>query len=195
MPVAQRPRREFTQWQSRWRNMRRILPLALVLLLAACGVTTTTELQPGGTSNGTPTTTSATPGGTPVSSVPPTNAVDLSSDHTSYTPSSTINITLINHRSTSIFTFDHQTSCTILTLQRQTTTGWENVVGCAMGRPTQLIEIKAGATMQIALAPGAGQIQATPWPSGMYRAVLNYALQRQDMATTIMMATPTFTIG
>ena len=114
-----------------------------------------------------------------MSSVPPTDAVTLSADHTAYTPSSTINVTLINHRSTSIFTFDHQTSCTILTLQRQTTNGWVATGGCALGRMTQRVEIKAGATMQIALAPGAGQIHATPWPAGTYRVILNYALQSQ----------------
>ena len=118
-----------------------------------------------------------------MSSVPPTDAVVLSIDHTSYTPSSTINVTLINHRSTSIFTFDHQTSCTILTLQRQTTNGWVATGGCALGRMTQ--RSKSSRThMQIALAPGAGQMHATPWPAGTYRVILNYALQAQNISAT-----------
>jgi hypothetical protein len=196
MPVAQRPNRQFVTWQSWRRGLGRVLPLALVLLLAACGVTTTTGLQPGGALNATTTATSAaTPGGTPVSSVPPTDAVVLSIDHTSYTPSSTINVTLINHRATSIFTFDHQTSCTILTLQRQTPSGWEATGGCALGRMTQQVEIKAGATMQIALAPGAGQMHVTPWPAGTYRVILNYALQAQNMSATTPVASAMFAIG
>lgn len=190
MPVAQRPNRRFITW--------RALPLALMLALAACGVSATTGTQPGGASNTTPTaasTSATTPGGTPVSSVPPTSAVVLSTDHTSYTSSSTINVTLINHRATSIFAFDHQTSCTILTLQRQTANSWATTGGCAMGRMTQRVEIKAGATMQIALAPGAGQIHTTPWPAGTYRVILNYALQAQNMSATTPATSPMFAIG
>ncbi|MGE5333974.1 MAG: hypothetical protein ACM3N4_04675 [Nitrososphaerota archaeon] len=176
-----------------WRRfVERLLPLALALLLAACGVTTTTTTTPGGAVNGTPT---GSPGGTPMSSVPPTDAVTLSHDQPTYTPSSTITVTLINHRSTSIFAYDHQTSCTILTLQRQTATGWENTGGCALGRLTQRIEIKAGATMKIALAPAAGQIHVTPWPVGTYRVMLTYALPGQDMEAGTRVTTPTFAIA
>ena len=107
--------------------------------------------------------TTATPGGTPVSSVPPTDAITLTTDHASYTTSSTIIVTLINGRSTSIFTFDHQTSCTILTLQRQTTTGWQPRRWlCAGAYDRAASEVKAGATMKITLAPGAGQMHRHP---------------------------------
>ena len=172
--------------------------VALVLTLAACGVTTTRDQQPGGTASSTVTATAAsttTPGGTPVSSVQPTGAITLSTDRASYTTSGTIIVTLSNGRSTSIFTFDHQTSCTILTLQRQTASGWQAVGGCAQGRMTVQVEIQAGATMKITLAPAAGQIHPTPWPAGIYRVALNYALQKQEMATGSMAASPTFTIG
>ncbi|HEX5547338.1 MAG TPA: hypothetical protein VFX24_08010 [Ktedonobacterales bacterium] len=175
----------------------RIVPVALVLMLAACGVTTTGE-QPGGTTGNTPAATAAstaTSGGTPVSSVPPTNAITLTTDHASYTTSATIIVTLINGRSTSIFTFDHQTSCTILTLQRQTASGWQPVGGCAQGRMTVQVEVKAGANMKITLSPSAGQIHPAPWPAGTYRAVLNYSLQKQEMATGSMAASPTFSLS
>jgi hypothetical protein len=173
------------------------LVLVLVLTLAACGVTTAGE-QPGGATSGTPTATvgaTATSGGTPVSSVPPTEAITLTTDHASYTTSATIIVTLINGRSASIFTFDHQTSCTILTLQRQTASGWQPVGGCAQGRMTVQVEVKAGANMKITLAPSAGQIHPAPWPAGTYRAVLNYSLQRQEMATGSMAASPTFSLS
>lgn len=173
-----------------------IAPVALVLTLAACGVTT--GEQPGGTTSSTSTATAAstvTPGGTPMSSVPPTGAVTLTTDQASYSTSGTIIVTLINHRSTSIFTFDHQTSCTILTLQRQTASGWQAVGGCAMGRMTVQVEIQAGTTMKITLAPNAGQIHPTPWPAGTYRVVLNYSLQKQEMATGDTATTPTFAIS
>ncbi len=157
MQLTQRPDRQFNRLRSTQRAMTLGALLTLALLLAACGVTTSGG-QPGGTTNGTATATAATtpgatPGGTPVPSVPPTDAVTLTTDQTSYTPSATINVTLVNHRATSIFAFDHQTSCTILILQRQAASGWQAVGGCSMGRMTQRIEIKAGATMKIAVSP------------------------------------------
>ena len=163
-----------------------VLTCALALLVAACGVPAS------GIASGTPTPAQ---GGTPVSSVPPTSAVTLVNDRPSYTPSSAITVLLTNHRATSIFTFDHQTSCTILTLERQTTSGWEATGGCAMGCPTQRVEIKAGETMKILLAPDAGQIHATPWPTSTYRVVLRYTLQTGDTATGTQVTTPTFSIG
>jgi len=176
----------------------RIVPVALVLTLAACGVTTTGEQQLGDPTSGSPTTTTAsttTPRGTPVASVRPSDAITLTTDHASYSTSATIIVTLINGRSTSIFTFDHQTSCTILTLQRQTASGWQPVGGCAQGRMTVQVEIQAGANMKITLSPTAGQIHPAPWPAGTYRAVLNYSLQKQEMATGSMAASPTFSLS
>ena len=167
--------------------------LPLLLLLSACGVSTTST---GGAAQGTGTASSTmTPGGTNVSTTP-TDAVALTPDHSTYTASSTIVVTVTNNRDTSIFTFDHQTSCTILVLQRQDASGWKNVGGCAMGIATRRVEIKAGETMKIALAPGAGQIHATPWAAGTYRATVHYTLPGQDVgAAGVTVATPTFTVA
>jgi hypothetical protein len=125
--------------------------------------------------------------------LPPTQAIALSSDRTHYTSSSTITVTLTNQYLTSIITFDHQSGCTILTLQRQTNSGWQPVGACAMGRATRQITIAAGETIQIMLAPGAGQLQARLWPTGTYRAVFHYTLPEQD--TVAAVDTAVFTIG
>jgi hypothetical protein len=130
-----------------------------------------------------------------MASVPPTQAVTLTTDRSSYSPSSAIKVTLINHRSTSIFAYDHQTSCTILSLQRQTNGGWQVTGGCALGRVTQQIEIKAGETMQITLAPEMGQIHATPWPTGTYRIALQYGVPGQDIGVGSLVVTSIFAIS
>jgi hypothetical protein len=57
------------------------------------------------------------------------------------------------------------------------------------------VEVKAGANMKITLSPSAGQIHPAPWPAGTYRAVLNYSLQKQEMATGSMAASPTFSLS
>lgn len=157
-----------------------LLPFALALWLAACGVSSSTSL---GGATGTPThaasetvtTATMTPRPAVTSTESPVSDVTLSTDNTTYSPSSTITVVLVNHRSSRIVTYDHQTSCTILTLQRQTATGWQNVGGCALGIATRQVTIDAGQTMKIALSPGGGQIRATPWPTGTYRAVLSFS--------------------
>jgi hypothetical protein len=167
------------------------LLLGVVLMLAACGVPANTA----GSNDALSAASTASSGRTPVTANPPANAVSLSSDHASYTPSSTIIVTLSNTLATSVRTFDHQTSCSIVTLQRQTTSGWSNVGGCALMIATRIVDISAGETRKIALSPGAGQIHATPWPTGMYRVILHYALPGQDMSAGNTATTPTFTIS
>lgn len=167
------------------------LLLGAVLMLAACGVPANTA----GSNDALSAASTASSGRTPVSANPPANAVSLRSDHTSYTPSSTIIVTLSNTLATSVRTFDHQTNCTIVTLQRQTTNGWSNVGGCAMMIATRIVEIAAGETRKIALSPGAGQMHATPWPAGTYRVTVHYALPGQDMSALTVVTTPTFTIS
>jgi hypothetical protein len=116
----------------------------------------------------------------------------LSVDKSSYTPSSTIIVTLVNRGATNVITFDHQTGCTILTLQRQVSGDWQPVGSCAMGRVTQQVTIPAGKTMQIKLTPGGGQIHPSLWPTGTCRVVLRFASSQQGAATVV--ATMLFTI-
>jgi hypothetical protein len=167
------------------------LPLGVAFLLTACGIPANTS----GANDALSAASTASPGRKPVTANPPANAVSLSSDHASYTPASTIVVTLSNTLATSVRTFDHQTNCTIVTLQRQTTSGWTNVGGCAMMIATRIVEITTGETRKIALSPGAGQIHATPWPAGTYRVVLHYALPGQDLSAGTLATTPTFTIS
>ena len=49
--------------------------------------------------------------------------------------------------------------------------------------------------MRIMLAPGAGEFRATPWPTGTYRAVLQYTLDEQAAAADTIVATADFTIA
>jgi hypothetical protein len=187
-------RQQSTHPRIAWRGLRKIfaaLPLGVVLLLVACGVPANTS----GANSALSAATTASPGRTPMTANPPANAVSLSSDHTSYASSSTITVTLSNTLATSIRATDHQTSCSIVTLQRQTSSGWTNVGGCALMIATRIVEINAGETRKIALAPGAGQIHATAWAAGTYRVVLHYALPGQDMSAGNVAMTPTFTIS
>ena len=178
-----------------WQPAAIALGLLACLLLAACGVTTAPGLggQSSAKTTPAPTGTPATPSAADTQL--PTGSVVLTVASASYTRSSTIIVTLTNRSSGSIFAYDHQTSCTILSLQRQTSSGWQTVGSCAMGILTRQIEIRAGETMKIALAPGAGTIRAAPWPAGTCHAVLRYTLRAQATSPGATVTTGDFTIA
>lgn len=181
----------------RWRRWGRPAPLALCLLgcllLAACGVSTATGRDGQLASIHTTPSPTLTPSVSPTS--PPAHGVILTVARSTYTRSSTITVTLTNGSAAAIYAYDHQTSCTILSLQRLVSSGWQTVGECALGVLTRQVEIHAGETMKISLAPGAGTIRAAPWPAGTYRAILRYTLNGQatDVGNTV--TTDDFTVA
>lgn len=172
-----------------------VLCLLVGLLSVACGV----SIAPGQTGQ----SPDETPGHTPISAVSPSatptqlpaQGVTLSSDRGAYSPTSTIIVTLANRGSSSIFAPNHQTGCTILTLQRETSSDWQPVGRCALGILTHLVEVRAGETMRILLAPGAGEFRPTPWPTGTYHAVLRYTLDGQATEADTIVATANFIVA
>jgi hypothetical protein len=115
----------------------------------------------------------------PTPSPAPSPAVTLATDRASYTPSDSITVTLANGHSASVFTTDHHTGCSIITLRRKADGGWRDVGRCRMGIATRIIEVSAGETRVVTLAPGAGELRPMPWPAGTYRALVQYALSRE----------------
>jgi hypothetical protein len=100
----------------------------------------------------------------------------VTAERTAYTPTDSIIISVVNNHGASVFTTDHQTCCTIIGLRLQTADGWIPVGNCMMMIASRIVEIHAGATMRVTLAPGAGMLRAKPWPPGTYRAALRYTL-------------------
>lgn len=194
MRVIRLVRRRLIQ---RRRILWRPAPLALCLLaclfLAACGVSTATGQD--GQLASTHTTPSPSLAPSASSTSLPVHGVTLTVAQATYARSSTIIVTLTNGGASPIFAYDHQTSCTILSLQRQTSGGWQTVGECALGVLTRQVEIHAGETMKIALAPGAGTIRAAPWPAGTYRAVLRYTLDGKAASAGVTVTATDFTIA
>lgn len=196
--MAMRVFRLVRTWLSaRWRRWGRPAPLALCLLgcllLAACGVSTATGRDGQLASIHTTPSPALTPSTSPTSS--PAHGVTLAVARPTYSRSSTITVTLTNGSAGAIYAYDHQTSCTILSLQRQASSGWQTVGECALGVLTRQIEIRAGETMKIALAPGAGTIRAAPWPAGTYRAILRYTLDGKATGAGNTVTTSDFTVA
>lgn len=125
----------------------------------------------------------------------PTPAVTLATDLGSYTPSQPITVTLVNGHTASLFTTDHQTGCSIITLRQETESGRRDVGGCMMGRATRIIEIPAGETVVVTLTPGAGVLRPTPWPMGTYRALVRYALSRETLGDSLAVESASFVVS
>ena len=143
-------------------------PAACLLVLGGCGVATSGT---GGT-GATPSTT----GGA--------NAVTVSTDKAVYAPGDTIVVTIANNLATSVWAADHQSNCTIVTVERLVGGTWERQNPCLRLSPTRLIEIQAGTVSVQRLSPPT-QSGVTGWPTGSYRVVFTYLLTQTGPSATV----------
>lgn len=145
----------------------------LLFAFAGCGSTSTSG------SNGTSTS----------------GPVSIRTDHSTYTPDGSIQVSVINTLSSSIFAYDTRASCSILDLQIQGNGAWQatNVARCFLGRPAMPVEIPAGKTYSATIQAGSPGISQANFPVGNYRFVLNYATSASSLSqqntTTIYSAT------
>jgi hypothetical protein len=130
----------------------------LSVVLSSCGTSTGT-----GSGNSNPGTSTSGP-------------VRISTDHTSYQPTDTIQVTVTNQLSKSIFAYDTRASCSILGLDMQVNGRWQgaSVARCPLGRMARWVEIPVGkpytATIQ------AGGLSNVSFPPGTYRLSLSYSM-------------------
>ena len=102
--------------------------------------------------------------------------VSVGVDKPFYQPKDDIMVTIQNNRAVSIVTYDHQSYCSIVTLQLQTSSGgWVDLAPCRMGIPDRPVTFKPNETMKVNL-PGADD----PRPQGTYRVRFYYYLLGPD---------------
>ncbi len=92
--------------------------------------------------------------------------VTVAVDKTHYAPTDTITVTILNGLATTISTTDHQTNCTVVTLERLVNGAWQPVGACRLMTPTRVVPISPGTTVQ--------QLGSTAWPAGTYRVAFRY---------------------
>jgi hypothetical protein len=110
---------------------------------------------------------SATGGQTPQPTAT-SGQVTVSVGAASYASTSTVQVTITNGSSAPIYFADHNTSCTVIELQRQTGGSWSTANPCKLAIATREHSLDAGKTMSVSLTPGNG------WAAGTYRATLQY---------------------
>lgn len=154
--------------------------VSLACILVACGATTVA-----GVAAANPATTSGT-------------TVIITTDHTRYAPTDVIGVTITNTLATPIWAFNHQASCTVLSLELQTTSGWQDIAspnariaGCPLGAATMAVRIVPGATLTGRVMAGYLRQGDAAFAPGAYRLVLRYYANQPTIpaATTPILIT------
>lgn len=151
----------------------------LVTLVALCGCgVTAAGAGTGDSSNTTPQpspTSSTTPPGVTITH----GAVTVTTSKTQFARGDTIRVYISNGLSQSIFVADHQTACSLVTIELQSASGWRPLAPCRLMTPTRAVEIASGAT-NTQLIPTSGIV-----PAGTYRVRLGYAIQTFGNPTVV----------
>jgi hypothetical protein len=162
------------------RRLPLIAGFALAALLAGCGVT------PQGASSGsggqapaetTRTVPNATP--TPPGGAQPTgpsgqnNAITLILAQTPTTRYDPLRVIIINGYAATITAADHQSGCTVFTVEQQGSDTWTAVGPCRLMTPTRLVPIRGGDNYSQSIGPLGGAGGA--WQPGTYRVVFRYS--------------------
>jgi hypothetical protein len=171
----------------------------LLLLLGGCGLS---RPAVGAGQSGGPTasatrvaTTTAT---TRVIPTPGAVALRLGQMHAGVTDA--VSVTVANDLPTAILVEDHQSECTVVTLERQEGGGWLAVAPCQLETPTRLLPIPSGTAQTVTLRPEGGP-QPRLWQAGTYRFALHYSAGEEGQTNPAALApagivySQTFTIG
>ena len=169
----------------------------LLLTFVGCGASSEATQPPASSGNGptplpvlhvTP-TFSPSGGGGPTAVPAPvqvqTGAVTITLAKTQFAIDEPIAVEVANGLTTQITTSDHQSGCTIVTLQSQDANGlWQVIAPCRQGTPTRLIPIAAGSSMTQTLGPPSTGSSAS-WSKGTYRLMLGYTFQVDTASATV----------
>jgi hypothetical protein len=97
---------------------------------------------------------------------PSANRVSVATERSEYDVSETIVGKITNDNDQSIVTWDHQSNCTIITLQKQEANRWVNIAPCPLLSPSILVKIGPRMEMFVKLPPANPNSRYEP---GTYR--------------------------
>ncbi len=111
---------------------------------------------------------------------------------TQYTPGEAITVTISNGLATSIAAANHQSGCTLVTLQWQDAQGnWQNQNSCRMGVVTRMITLPPQSSQVQSLSPTSGTFaRNAQWEKGRYRIVFGFTPGNADVESIPMTKVP-----
>ena len=141
------------------------------ILLAACGAHQANASNSG--ASPTPTVPSTATGG----------KVTVIVGKAEYTPNATITVTINNGLTKSIAAANHQSGCTLVTLQWQDAQGnWQDQNRCRQGMMTKMIALPAHSVQVQTITPTSGTFaRNAQWVKGNYRIVFSFTAGNADI--------------
>ncbi|MBA2394735.1 MAG: hypothetical protein H0V70_18570 [Ktedonobacteraceae bacterium] len=142
------------------------------VLLAACGAQQANASNAGSGSNPTPTVSAATSG-----------KVMVTVGKAHYASNATMMVTINNGLAQSIVAANHQSGCTMVTLQWQDAQGsWQDMNHCRQGAMTRMITLPAHSSQVQVISPTSGTFaRNAQWAKGTYRIVFNFTVSTTDV--------------
>jgi hypothetical protein len=116
--------------------------------------------------------------------------ISLQTDKTTYSSGAVIRVMITNNLDRKVFAYDQKTLCTILTLERQSTTAWHAVRDCLSTQPPKPIPIAPRTTQAVPL--DFRVLSAGPPSAGTYRLKLVFQLEPYDAPTHYEAYSPSF---
>jgi hypothetical protein len=106
--------------------------------------------------------------------------VSVTLDAGDYRVGAVIHVTVANGTDRAVYTEDFKTSCSIVTLQRRDGSGWTDITGCRLGRPTVTVATGPGLGRAVDLDPTGFHLGGTTggpaFGAGSYRVTFTYRL-------------------
>jgi hypothetical protein len=124
--------------------------------------------------------------------------ITVTTDLMRYSTCQNIQVVIANGLLSTIYAADHQTSCSIVTLQEQVGNTWQATGRCLLATATRLYAIDHGTAVAQTLHPGSGSLrsQANGWPAGTYRiAFTSFVGGPQSLHAQPPVYSQTFTIA
>ncbi len=100
------------------------------------------------------------------------SGIEIKSNKATYDESEKIVITVWNRMEEPVTTMDQHTNCSIILIEQQKETGWQEIKNCTLNAPAREVTIPAGSKETIELI--SDQPFATNLTIGTYRATLVY---------------------
>ncbi|MFN0112218.1 MAG: hypothetical protein ACKVZH_25435, partial [Blastocatellia bacterium] len=102
---------------------------------------------------------------------PPTNQVILNTNKPAYQEQEAVFLKVNNDTAQNIVAYDHQSFCSIVTVQQQQGGNWVNVFPCLLATPSRPVKIGSREELELKLPTDDG---SSKLPGGTYRLSLNY---------------------
>jgi len=114
----------------------------------------------------------------PAQQQPQQEGAQLTLSDTVASPGKPITVTVTNHTTSTLAAYNHESLCSIFTIQRRNENqdGWDNVLECVLETPTVPVAIPPGESRSLTFNGGPHFLDLGALEPGVYRVELSYKL-------------------